>query len=150
MFSTEPNSFQKGHGLFHVDRYPVQRGRGFGGIFANLLRKVIPFGKSFLRTAANSSKKILQSDLGKDILSDSLSSAATAAATALIENNPKEAREVMLKSLKRSRDKSKGVIKRIAKDKLEEVLTGSGKKRVKYSRSAKNIDRKYQNTLLDM
>ena len=66
--------------------------------------------------------------MGKDILSDSLSSAATAAATALIENNPKEAREVMLKSLKRSHDKSKGVIKRIAKDKLEEVLTGSGTK----------------------
>ena len=60
MFSTEPNSFQKGHGLFHVDRYPVQQGRGFGGIFANLLRKVIPFGKSFLRTAATSGKKILQ------------------------------------------------------------------------------------------
>ena len=54
--------------------------------------------KSFLRTAATSGKKILQSDLGKEILSDSLSSAATAAATALIENNPKEAREVMLKS----------------------------------------------------
>ena len=33
---------------------------------------------------------------------------------------------------------------------LEEVLTGSGRKRDKYSRSAHNIDRKYQNTLLDM
>ena len=150
MFATEPNILQKGYGLFHVDRYPVQRGRGFGGIFANLLRKVIPFGRSFLKTAASSGKKILQSDLGKDILNDSLSSAATAAATALIENNPKETREVMLKSLKRSHDKSKGVIKRVAKDKLDQVLTGSGRKRVKYGRSGKNIEHKYQNTLLDM
>ena len=150
MFYTEPHHLQRGAGVFNVDRYPLQRGRGLGGVFAHLLRKVLPFGKTFFKAAASSGKKILQSDLGKDILSDSLSSAATAAATALIENNPKEAREVMLKSLKRSHDKSKGVIKRIAKDKLEEVLTGSGRKRVKYSRSAKNIDRKYQNTLLDM
>ena len=58
MFSTEPNSFQKGHGLFHVDRYPVQRGRGFGGIFANLLRKVITFGSTNISVSKLSRRHI--------------------------------------------------------------------------------------------
>ena len=46
MFYTEPYHLQKGGGVFEVERYPLQRGRGLGGIFANLLRKIIPFGKN--------------------------------------------------------------------------------------------------------
>ena len=39
MFYIEPGYHQRGRGVFNVDRYPLQRGRGLGGIFANLLRK---------------------------------------------------------------------------------------------------------------
>ena len=100
MFYTEPYHLQRGAGAFNVDRYPLQRGRGLGGVFANLLRKVIPYGKTFLKTAASSGKQILQSDIGKDILHDTISSAATAATTALLENNPKEAKNVLFNSFK--------------------------------------------------
>ena len=108
MFYTElyPHQ-QRGAGVFNVDRYPLQRGRGLGGIFANLFQKIIPFGKTFVKAATSSGKKILQSDLGKDILNDTISSAATAATTALLENNPKEAKAVLLNSFKRSGNKSK-------------------------------------------
>ena len=86
MFYTEPHHLQRGAGVFNVDRYPLQRGRGLGGVFANLLRKVLPFGKTFFKTATSTGKKILQSELGRDILNDTISSAATAASSALIEN----------------------------------------------------------------
>ena len=74
MFYTEPYHLQRGTGAFYVYRYPLQRGRGLGGVFANLLRKIIPFGKTFLKSAASSGKKFLQSDIGKDILHDTISS----------------------------------------------------------------------------
>ena len=90
MFYTEPYHLQKGAGVFEVDRYPLQRGRGLGGIFANLLRKIIPYGKTFAKAAASTGKKVLQSDIGKDILNDTIRSAAAAATTALLENNPKD------------------------------------------------------------
>ena len=115
MFYTEPYHLQKGAGVFEVDRYPLQRGRGLGGIFANLLRKIIPYGKTFAKAAASTGKKVLQSDIGKDILNDTISSAATAATTALLENNPKEAKAMLLDSFKRSGHKSKDVVKKIAK-----------------------------------
>ena len=35
--------------VFAVNRYPLQRGRGLGGIFANIFKKVIPYGKTFLK-----------------------------------------------------------------------------------------------------
>ena len=105
MFYTEPYHLQRGSGAFNVDRYPLQHGRGLGGVFANLLRKIIPYGKTFLKTAASSGKQILQSDIGKEILHDTISSAATAATTALLENNPKEAKNVLLNSFKRSGNK---------------------------------------------
>ena len=107
MFYTEPYHLQRGAGVFNVDRYPLQRGRGLGGVFANLLRKVLPFGKTFFKAATSSGKKILQSELGRDILNDTISSAATAATSALIENNPKEAKSVLLDSIKRSGKKIK-------------------------------------------
>ena len=53
MFYTEPYHLQKGAGVFEVDRYPLQRGRGLGGIFANLLRKIIPYRKTFAKAAAS-------------------------------------------------------------------------------------------------
>ena len=129
MFYTEPYHLQKGAGVFEVDRYPLQRGRGLGGIFANLLRKIIPFGKTFVKAAASTGKKVLQSDIGKDILNDTLNSAATAATTALLENNPKEAKAMLIDSFKRSGHKSKDIVKKIAKDKLDQVLTGRGAKK---------------------
>ena len=131
MFYTEPYHLQRGAGVFNVDRYPLQRGRGLGGVFANLLRKVLPFGKTFFKAATSSGKKILQSELGRDILNDTISSAATAATSALIENNPKEAKNVLLNSFKRSGNKSKIMVKKMAKDKLDQVLTGRGGKKRK-------------------
>ena len=131
MFYTEPYHLQRGAGVFEVDRYPLQRGRGLGGIFANLLRKIIPYGKTFVKAATSSGKKVLQSELGKEILNDTISSAATAATTALLENNPKEAKNVLLNSFKRSGNKSKNIVKKMAKDKLDQVLTGRGGKKRK-------------------
>ena len=149
MFYTEPYHLQRGAGVFNVDRYPLQRGRGLGGVFANLLRKVLPFGKTFFKAATSSGKKILQSELGRDILNDTISSAATAATSALIENNPKEAKSVLLDSIKRSGKKSKNVIKKMAKDKLDQVLTGrGGKKRKSKKIHHHNLQNKLK-TLLD-
>ena len=150
MFYTEPLHLQRGAGVFNVDRYPLQRGRGLGGVFASLLRKVLPFGKTFFKAAASSGKKILQSELGRDILNDTISSAATAATSALIENNPKEAKSVLLDSLKRSGKKSKNVLKRMAKDKLDQVLTGGGGKKRKTNRIKHHHHQKKRVTLLDM
>ena len=150
MFYTEPYHLQRGAGVFNVDRYPLQRGRGLGGVFANLLRKVLPFGKTFFKAATSSGKKILQSDLGRDILNDTISSAATAATSALIENNSKEAKAVLLDSLKRSGNKSKNIIKKIAKDKLDQVLTGGSAKKRKYKRVRHHRHQKKHKTLLDI
>ncbi len=150
MFYTEPYHLQKGAGVFEVDRYPLQRGRGLGGIFANLLRKIIPYGKTFAKAAASTGKKVLQSDIGKDILNDTISSAATAATTALLENNPKEAKAMLLDSFKRSGHKSKDVVKKIAKNKLDQVLTGRGAKKRKYKKVQHHHHQKKQKTLLDM
>ena len=150
MFYTEPYHLQRGAGVFNVDRYPLQRGRGLGGVFANLLRKVLPFGKTFFKAATSSGKKILQSELGRDILNDTISSAATAATSALIENNPKEAKSVLLDSLKRSGKKSKNVIKKIAKDKLDQVLTGRGGKKRKSKQIHHHHLQNKLKTLLDI
>ena len=150
MFYTEPYHLQKGAGVFEVDRYPLQRGRGLGGIFANLLRKIIPYGKTFAKAAASTGKKVLQSDIGKDILNDTIRSAAAAATTALLENNPKEAKTMLLDSFKRSGHKSKDIAKKIAKDKLDQVLTGRGAKKRKYKKVQHHHHQKKQKTLLDM
>ena len=95
-------------------------------------------------------KKVLQSDLGKDILNDTISSAATAATTALLENNPNEAKTMLLDSFKRSGHKSKDVVKKIAKDKLDQVLTGRGVKKRKYKKVQHQRRQKKHKTLLDM
>lgn len=134
MYYTDPYPIQRGRGLFNVDRHSLQRGRGLGGIFASLLKKVIPFGKSFVKQAASSGKKFLKSDLGRDIINDTIASAATAASSALLEQDPNEAKNIMKESLKRSQNKSKAVVKRIARDKLDQVLTGSGGKRIRKQR----------------
>ena len=148
MFYTAPYPVQRGRGTFYVDKYPIQRGRGLGGIFASLFRKIIPFGKSFAKTALTTGTDFIKSDVGKDILNDTIASAAKAATSALIDSNPEEARKEMLKSLKRTKNITKDVVKKIAKDKLEKVLTGSGRisktgKRVKRNVIKRNL------TLLD-
>ena len=150
MFYTEPFHLQRGAGVFEVDRYPLQRGRGLGGIFANLLRKIIPYGKTFAKAAASTGKKVIQSDIAKDILNDTISSAATAATTALLENNPKEAKAMLIDSFKRSGHKSKDIVKKIAKDKLDQVLTGRGAKKRKHKKVQHYRHKKNRKTLLDM
>ena len=112
--------------MFLVDRHPLQRGRGLGGIFANLLRKIIPFGKSFARGAVSAGKRFANSDIGKDIINDTLQSSARAATSAIIDNNPNAAKEEIMESLKRTSKKSSEVAKKIAKEKLDKVLSGKG------------------------
>ena len=151
MFYTDPYPIQRGRGIFNVDKHSLQRGRGLGGIFASLLKKVIPFGKSFMKHAASSGKRFIKSDLGKDILNDTIASAATAATSALIEHNPNEAKAIMRESLKRTGNKSKAVVKRIARDKLDQVLTGKGKKRQMSDKNGDALAKKRKTiTLLDM
>ena len=113
--------------VFAVNRYPLQRGRGLGGIFANIFKKVIPYGKSFLKEGVNMGKKFINSDTGKEILKDTIDSAAAAAATALIEKKPEEAKANIVKSLKRSKTKSKNYAKKIVKNKIDRLLIGKGK-----------------------
>ena len=151
MFYTDPYPIQRGRGIFNVDKHSLQRGRGLGGIFASLLKKVIPFGKSFVKHAASSGKQFIKSDFGKDILNDTIASAATAATSALIDQDPIEAKTIMRESLKRSQSKSKDVVKRIARDKLGQVLTGKGKKRRKSEKDNSPLAKKRKTiTLLDM
>ena len=151
MFYTDPYPIQRGRGIFNVEKHSLQRGRGLGGIFASLLKKVVPFGKSFMKHAASSGKRFIKSDLGKDILNDTIASAATAATSALIEQNPNEAKSIMRESLKRSQNKSKAVVKRIARDKLDQVLTGKGKKRRKSEKDDHLFSKKIKTiSLLDM
>ena len=112
--------------MFLVDRHPLQRGRGLGGLFANLFRKVIPFGKSFARGALSAGKRFAQSDVGKEIINDTLQSTARAATSAIIDNDSSAAKEELVKSLKRTKMKSEEVAKKIAKEKLDKVLSGKG------------------------
>ena len=96
-------------------------------------------------------KKFIKSDLGKDILNDTIASAATAATSALIENNPNEAKEIMRESLKRTGNKSKAVVKRIARDKLDQVLTGRGKRKQRMKQDMNLVSKRRKRiTLLHM
>ena len=149
MFYTDPYPIQRGRGIFNVDKHSLQRGRGLGGIFASLLKKVIPFGKSFIKHAASSGKRFIKSDVGKDILNDTIASAASAATSALIEQDPNEAKTIMRESLRRTGNKSKAVVKRIARDKLDQVLTGKGKKRKSEKDDHILTKRRRKTTLLD-
>ena len=117
--------------MFIVDRNPIQWGRGLGGLFASLFRKFIPFGKTFAKGALNVGKDFVKSDLGKDIIKDTITSSAQAATDILINNDAKAAKDALRQTLKRSGDKSKQVAKRIAKEKLDKLLTGQGKRNVK-------------------
>lgn len=119
--------------MFLVDRHPLQRGRGLGGIFASLFRKIIPFGKSFAKGALSAGKQFAQSDIGKDIINDTIESTARAATNAILDNDLKGAKNELKKSIKRTRNKSEEVAKKIAREKLEKVLSGKGKV-VRYKR----------------
>ena len=123
--------------MFLVDRHPLQRGRGLGGIFASLLRKMIPFGKSFAKGALSAGKQFVQSDIGKDIINDTIQSTARAATNAILDNDLKGAKNELKKSMKRTRNKSEEVAKKIAREKLEKVLSGKGKT-VRYKRKKIN------------
>ena len=119
--------------MFLVDRHPLQRGRGLGGIFASLFRKIVPFGKSFAKGALSAGKQFAQSDIGKDIINDTIESTARAATNAILDNDLKGAKNELKKSIKRTRNKSEEVAKKIAREKLEKVLSGKGKV-VRYKR----------------
>ena len=108
-----------------------------------MFQKILPFGKSFLKAGKN----IIQSETGKSILNDTINSAASAATTALLENNPEEAKQQMIKSLKRSGNKTKHAVGKIAKNKLEKVLTGKGYVKSKSKRRRKNMKKRI--SLLD-
>ena len=123
--------------MFLVDRHPLQRGRGLGGLFASLFRKIIPFGKSFARGALSAGKQFAQSDIGKDIINDTLQSTARAATSAIIDNDPSSAKEELVKSLKRTKKKSGEVAKKIAREKLENVLSGKGQRGVQRKKKRK-------------
>lgn len=140
MIDSEPGFLQQGRGGFVVQRHPFQRGRGLGGIFANLIKRVIPFSKSFAKGALNTGRQFIQSEQGKEIINDTIASAAKAAKSAIIDQDPEEAKREMKESLKRTRSKSGRVIKRIARDKLEKVLTGRGSKRNKKTRKRTLLD----------
>ena len=103
-----------------------------------------------MKHAASSGKRFIKSDLGKDILNDTIASAATAATSALIEQDPNEAKTIMRESLRRTGNKSKAVVKRIARDKLDQVLTGKGKKRKSEKDNRILKKRRRKTTLLDM
>ena len=123
--------------MFLVDRHPLQRGRGLGGLFANLFRKIIPFGKSFARGALSAGKQFAQSDIGKDIINDTLQSTARAATSAIIDNDPSSAKEELVNSLKRTKKKSGEVAMKIAREKLENVLSGKGQRGVQRKKKRK-------------
>ena len=123
--------------MFLVNRHPLQRGRGLGGLFASLFRKIIPFGKSFARGALSAGKQFAQSDIGKDIINDTLQSTARAATSAIIDNDPSSAKEELVKSLKRTKNKSGEVAKKIAREKLEKVLSGKGQRSVQRKKKRK-------------
>jgi hypothetical protein len=131
--------------MFIVDRNPIQRGRGLGGLFASLFRKFIPFGKTFAKGALNVGKDFVKSDLGKDIIKDTITSSAQAATDILMNNDAKAAKDALRQTLKRSGDKSKQVAKRIAKEKLDKLLTGQGKKKTK-----KKVKKYKMRTLFDI
>ena len=147
MFHSEQGILQRGRGGFNVDRHHFQRGRGLGGIFANIFRRMIPFSKSFARGAVDTGRHFIQSEQGKELVNDVIASTARAAKTALIDQNPEDAKRDMKESLKRTGKKSGRVIKKIAQDKLEKVLTGRGRKRVGKKRVKKSKRKKM--TLLD-
>ena len=123
--------------MFLVDRHPLQRGRGLGGLFASLFRKIIPFGKSFARGALSAGKRFAQSDVGKDIINDTLQSTARAATSVILDNDPSSAKEELVKSLKRTKNKSGEVAKKIAREKLENVLSGKGQRSVQRKKKRK-------------
>ena len=106
-------------------------------LFANLFRKIIPFGKSFARGALSAGKQFAQSDIGKDIINDTLQSTARAATSAIIDNDPSSAKEELVNSLKRTKKKSGEVARKIAREKLENVLSGKGQRGVQRKKKRK-------------
>ena len=123
--------------MFHVNHQTLQRGRGLGGVLANLFKRAIPFGKTLAKAAINTGRQFAQSEAGQDIINDTISSTATAAKHALLNNDSKKAKEEIINSLKRSGKKSKRLVKRIVKQKLDKVLNEKEKRKKKNTRRKK-------------
>ena len=136
--------------VFVVNKNQLQRGRGLSGIFANVLKKIVPFGKAFLKGGLNMGKDFINSETGKSILSDSINSAASAATTALLDKSPKRAKEEIVESLKRSKSKSSNYAKNLAKTKLDKVLTGRGGKKKRRGKKRVKLAKFKSTSLLDV
>ena len=113
--------------VFYVDSERLQRGRGLGGILSKLFSRLVPFGKSFAKTAVKAGKDFVKSDVGQEIIKDTLSSSARAASRAILDEDLKGAHDEMFNSLKRSKEHTEDVLKKVAKRKLTKILTGKGR-----------------------
>ena len=125
--------------VFYVDSDRLQRGHGLAGILSKLFSRIIPFGKSFVRT------DFVNFDIGQEIVKDTLSSSARAASRAILDDDFEGAQNELLHSLKRSKEQTQDILKKIAKRKLDKILTGKGggrKRKHKYGKRMKT-------TLLD-
>ena len=131
--------------VFYVDSDRLQRGRGLGGILSKLFSRIIPFGKSFARTAVKAGKDFVKSDVGQEIIKDTLTSSARAASRAILDDDLEGAQKEMLNSLNRNKGQAQDILKKIAKRKLDKILTGKGRiKKYKH-----NYAKKRKQTLFD-
>ena len=132
---------------FVVNQRPLQRGRGLGGLLSNVLKKIIPYGKSFIKGGVKIGKDFLNSDEAKSMIKDTVSTAASAATSALVDKDTEAAKQEIVKSLKRSKSKSSDYAKRLARSKLEKVLIGKGKE--KRRKTFKKLTKFKSKSLLD-
>ena len=131
--------------VFYVDSERLQRGRGLGGILNKLFSRLVPFGKSFAKTAVKAGKDFVKSDVGQEIIKDTLTSSARAASRAILDEDLKGAHEEMIGSLKRSKEHTKDILQKIAKRKLNKILTGKGR----VTKYRQTYAKKRKRTLLD-
>ena len=131
--------------VFYVDSDRLQRGRGLGGILSKLFSRIIPFGKSFAMTAVKAGKDFIKSDIGQEIVKDTLSSSARAASRAILDDDLEGAQNEIRHSLKRSKEQTQDILKKIAKRKLDKILTGKGSVR----KRKHNYSKRLKTTLLD-
>ena len=90
------NALHNDLGIYHV-----QRGAGIGGFFKSLLTKIVPIGKSILKSGFEIAKPHLQ-EMGKEIVSKGVKAVKTEAMKRI--NQPKQPRKTAQKpTRKRSR-----------------------------------------------
>ena len=80
------------------------------------------------------------------MIKDTVNTAASAATSALVDKDTEAAKQKIVKSLKRSKNKSTDYAKRLAKSKLEKVLIGKGREKRK---TLKKLTKFKSKSLLD-